>query len=176
MKLQSPLARRTLVLILALWIIISARAGAVVCSSDQAPAATLLIPYFEVDVSDAVCGGAAATNTIVNVTNATSAPTLVHVTLWTDMAVPALDFDIYLAGFDSQMIDLYEMFCSGILPSTGKAVSPHSPFSDPAVEFPNCNQTATIGDPPVYANPAISGAFQSHLRGWFTGVASPVRK
>jgi len=161
---------------LVLWLMIAVQAGAVVRSTDQAPAATLLIPYFEVEISDAVCGGAAATNTIVNVTTATSAPTLVHVTLWTDMAVPGLDFDIYLAGFDSQLIDLYEMFCSGVLPSTGKAVSPHSPFSDPAVEFPKCNHTATISDPPVFANPAIPVNFRNHLRGWFTGVASPVRK
>ncbi len=173
MEFRFSFVGRSLVCLLVTCVMITAQSGAVVCSTDQAPAATLLIPYFEVDVSAAVCAGSAGTNTIVNVTNAVSAPTLVHVTVWTDMAVPALDFDIYLAGFDSQMIDLHAMFCSGVLPSTGMAVSPHSPFSDSAVDFPGCSDTAVIGDAPVYANPAITAAFRDHLQAWFTGVESP---
>ncbi len=85
MNFRSLLTRGILICLLVAWVMIAAPVGAVVCSTDQAPAATLLIPYFEVDVSDAVCAGAAATNTIVNVTNAVSASILVHVTLWTDI-------------------------------------------------------------------------------------------
>jgi len=171
MEFQSSLVRRTVVCLLVMWVTIAAQAGAVVCSSDQAPAATLLIPYFEVDISN--CAGAVGTNTLVNFANATSAPTLVHVTVWTDMAFPAIDFDMYLAGFDSQQLDLHSVICAGVLPPTGKAVSPHSPFSDPAVEFPGCNQTATPGLQPVYDNPVITGSLLNRLQNGCTGLPLP---
>jgi hypothetical protein len=83
------------------------------CSSGARPAATLLIPYFEADVTDP--GGL---TTLFAVGNAGAVPALAHVVLWTDWGVPTLVFDIYLKKDDVQTVNLRDVF-AGRLPSTG---------------------------------------------------------
>lgn len=83
-------------------------ASAVTCTIDHKPAATLLLPYFQTSVSNAggniaptpFGGGLNGTDTLVTVVNASSAPTLAHVTVWNRRSVPVLDFNIGLTGFD----------------------------------------------------------------------------
>jgi len=83
-------------------------ASAVTCTIDHKPAATLLLPYFQTSVSNAggtiaptpFGGGLNGTDTLVTVVNASAAPTLAHVTVWTRRSVPVLDFNIGLTGFD----------------------------------------------------------------------------
>jgi len=140
---------------------------------DAVPAATLLIPYFQVDVSDEACDTSTGLTTLFSVNNASAAPTLAHVTAWTDWSVPALDFDIYLTGFDVQTINVRDWFCSGTLPTTGFAVSPVGPFSDPNIAYPACNNTTVVGSNPVWGAGAISVGFRNHLKAWFTGQQSP---
>lgn len=149
------------------------QAFAALDSVDTVPAATLLVPYFQVDVSDEACASSSGLTTLFSVNNASAAPTLAHVTVWTDQSVPALDFDIYLTGYDVQTLNVRDFFCSGNLPRTGFAVSNQGAFSDPNIAFPSCNNGTSNGADPVWGPGAISVSFREHLKAWFTGNASP---
>jgi hypothetical protein len=78
---------------------------------DIVPAATLLLPYFEVDLANPQ-----GVTTLFSVNNASAAPQLAHITLWTDMSRPTLDFTIYLTGYDVQTFNLGPLFRTGTLP------------------------------------------------------------
>ena len=93
------------------------------CTIDAVPAATLLLPYFEVDL-----GPDAAVTTLFSVNNASAAPTVAHVTLWTDFTIPTLDFDIFLTGYDVQTVNLRDLFQNGDVPVT--ADQARDPFDD----------------------------------------------
>src|SRR2546428_2934631 len=82
------------------------------CDIGTAPAATLLLPYFEVDFKSAQ--GAART-TLFTITNVSNLPQIVHVVIWTDWSFPALDFNIFLTGYDVQAINLYDIFARGVI-------------------------------------------------------------
>jgi hypothetical protein len=87
------------------------------CDIGVAPAATLLLPYFEVDITPNV---AAANTTLFTVTNVSRQPQIAHVTLWTDWSYPVLDFNIFLTGYDVQAINLYDIIARGqVAPLTG---------------------------------------------------------
>ncbi len=148
---------------------LTGQAFGTICAIDNVPAATLLIPYFEV----AGCDSTGAT-TFFSINNASATPALAHVTLWTDWSVPGIDFDVYLTGYDVQVIDVRAIFCDGRLPATGSHpdISPTGPFSI-FNTFPGCNASNVAGDPPVYPDPAISANFRAHLQAWFSGQASP---
>ena len=144
---------------------------------DDVPAATLLLPYFEVDLDNP--GGV---TTLFSVNNASATAQLAHVTVWSTWSVPVLDFDVYLTGYDVQNFNLYDILVEGLLPQTGSGTttaanepgSPLGSYSFPDVLFPNCNATTAPPVPPVYAIPAISPNFQAHLRALLTGKKSPV--
>jgi hypothetical protein len=76
------------------------------CDISVAPAATLLLPYFEVDVSKPP---AAARTTLFTIVNTSSSSQIARVTLWTDYAYPEMTFSISLTGFDTQSINLYDL-------------------------------------------------------------------
>lgn len=98
------------------------------CDIAQLPAATLLLPYFEVDLHDPN-----GETTLFSITNVTNVEQIAHVTLWTDLAYPVVTFDIYLTGYDVQSINLYDVIRNGqVAPArgTGSAVSPHGEYSD----------------------------------------------
>jgi hypothetical protein len=88
------------------------------CSGGPRPAATLLFPYFEVDLA-----GANGKTTLISVTNSGAQATLAHLVLWTDWGLPTLAFDLFLAGDDVQSINLRDLF-SGLLPVTGGGAFP----------------------------------------------------
>src|SRR5688572_14487267 len=67
------------------------------CDIGVYPAATLLLPIFDVDL--AAAAGAGET-TLFTITNVSSAPQIAHVTVWTDWSFPILDFNIFLTGYD----------------------------------------------------------------------------
>jgi hypothetical protein len=144
---------------------------------DDVPAATLLLPYFEVDLDNA-----AGITTLFSVNNASGAAQLAHVTVWSTWSIPVLDFDVYLTGYDVQSFNLRDILVDGILPQTGAGTttaandpgSPLGSYSFGDVAFPNCNPGSTPPAPPVYAVPAISTTFRSHLRALLTGRQSPV--
>src|SRR6266852_3740656 len=55
------------------------------CDISVSPAATLLLPFFEVDVAKPLD---AATNTIFTIVNTSRLPQIARVTIWTDYAYP----------------------------------------------------------------------------------------
>jgi hypothetical protein len=100
------------------------------CDVSYLPAATLLLPYFEVDPDD--IGGE---TTIFTVTNVGAFPQIARVTLWTDYAIPVLSFNIYLTGYDVQGINLRDVIVRGVVApddGTGTAVSPRGSLSKPS--------------------------------------------
>ncbi len=152
--------------------LVVAQSPANLCTLDSAPGATLLYPYFEVDVSDTACSSNGPLTTEISVRNEKSVPALLFVTVWSDWAVPVLGFHVYLAGQDTQTVDLKDIFCSGNLPSTGSATSNHGDFSDSPRAFPGCNDTTLPGDAPVYPPGVITGSQTEHLRAYLTGQQS----
>jgi len=87
-------------------------ARAEIGTADVTPAATLLLPYFEVDL-----GNANGITTLLSVNNASASAAVANVVLWTDWGVPSFGFNVYLTGYDVQTIDLRDIF-SGVLPVT----------------------------------------------------------
>lgn len=154
--------------ITALALVVSVPAFAARCDTDVVPAATLLFPWFELDLAEPN-----GRTTLFAITNHSAEPTLANVVLWTDFAIPTFSFEVYLAGWDIQTINLRDVLVHGRLPSTGSAVSPHGPVSAEPVAFAGCNATTTQGDPPVYADPAIAPALLAELRAFHTGACSP---
>lgn len=99
------------------------------CDIGVAPAATLLLPYFEVDLDDPT-----GETTLFTITNVSNVDQIAHVTLWTDYSFPVIDFNIYLTGYDVQAINLYDVIERGIIApdaGTGTAITKRGPFSDP---------------------------------------------
>jgi hypothetical protein len=90
------------------------------CDISVSPAATLLLPYFEVDIGKPV---ADATNTIFSLINTSRSRQLARVTLWTDYAHPALWFNVSLGPFDVEPISLYDVLVNGKLPITPSTAS-----------------------------------------------------
>lgn len=125
------------------------------------PAATLLLPYFE--VSGNHVDGFTPTFEVTLV-NTVDTPSLAHVTLWTDMSVPTLTFDIYLTGYDVETFDLNALFTDGTLPITTADGIPGD-FSEPNVDFPGCDTLL-----PVAALPA---SVVDYLRMAHSGQAIP---
>ena len=145
--------RFALVLMLASLLALGGQAFAEMCTIDAVPAATLLVPYFEVDLSSTD-----GRTTLFSVNNASAAPALAHVTLWTDWSQPSVDFDMFLTGYDVITVNMRDVF-NGIIPITADAasdptntISPHG--SNPGWDgsFPGCNSFF-----PFFQNPVITG-------------------
>src|SRR5688500_5655617 len=71
------------------------------CRTAEQPAATLLYPYFEVDLQRN--DGA---TTLISINNSSSSPVVARVVMWTDWGAPTLAFDVYLTGYDVQSLNL----------------------------------------------------------------------
>jgi len=98
------------------------------CDIKVGPAATLLLPYFEVDVN-----GTSGRTTLFTITNVTRYPQIAHVTLWTDWAYPVLTFNLFLTGYDVQAINLYDIIVRGIVsPPSGTASPRRHAQSEPS--------------------------------------------
>ena len=118
------------------------------CDISVQPAATLLLPYFEVDIEDA--GGE---TTLFTITNTSNVDQIAHVTLWTDYSFPVIDFNIYLTGYDVQAINLFDIISRGVIAptaGTGTLVTPkRGAFSDPnpALALAACDRLPGTLDP-----------------------------
>lgn len=122
------------------------------CDIGVTPAATLLLPYFEVETS-----GAAGTGptTLFTITNTSRFAQIAHVTLWTDWSIPVLDFNVFLTGYDVQSINLFDVIVRGYVAQnavSGTSSIPSttvSPIGSPSLITPS-----TIATPATTTNPA----------------------
>src|SRR5215208_6832586 len=147
--------------------LLSGPAFAVIGTIDAVPAATLLLPYFEVDVAHPN-----GMDTLFSINNAAADAVLAHVTIWTDQSVPAMAFDVYLTGYDVQTLSLRDLFVNGNVPTTASNgqdpqdhISPRGLVSRD-VDFASCS-----GLP--YSQPFVSVQLRAHLRAWLQGLSSP---
>ncbi|HEX7185948.1 MAG TPA: hypothetical protein VF756_29255 [Thermoanaerobaculia bacterium] len=178
----------TLCLALVSLLALGGQAMAEICTIDDVPAATLLLPYFEVDLANAN-----GITTLFSVNNASAAAAIAHITLWTDQSIPTLDFDVYLTGYDVQTINVRDIF-NGNLPRTadrgadsGDANSPSpppgttqaanvNPFTGPftpgvPTEFDFGGSSGPCVAP--YTNPVLDNFRITNLRAAHTGLNAP---
>ncbi|MCA9518442.1 MAG: hypothetical protein KC635_26085 [Myxococcales bacterium] len=103
----NSLARGAIAAAVALLASGQAPARAVVGTLDATPAATILVPYVEVDLTSPL-----GTTTLVTL-EAPLGAALVHATLWTDLGVPVLGFDLFLPAHGSQTLNLRDVLTTG---------------------------------------------------------------
>ena len=148
-------------------LLLPAAAGAVTCTVDAVPAATLLLPYFEVDLDDPN-----GLTTLFAVRNAAAEAVLAHVAVWSDLAVPVANFNVYLTGYDAQSFNLRDLLVHGSVPRTAASgqdpddtISPKGRLSEDAA-FPSCAGLL----PPA----PMSADLLAHLQSALTGRPSPL--
>jgi hypothetical protein len=167
---QEVVVRRTvscLVVLSALWV--PRAAPARTCTIDAVPAATLLLPYFEVDLDDPV-----GRTTLFSVSNASDQGILAHVVFWSDLSVPVLDFHIYLTGYDVESINLRDILVAGVLPRTapagldpGDQISPKGECCSGDIDFASCAGILPLPE-------KVPQSFIDHLQLSLTGELSPL--
>lgn len=111
------------------------------CDIGVVPAATLLLPVFEVDIVNPANVGV---NTVFTLTNVTDLPTIAHIVVWTDWSFPVLDFNIWLTGYDVQGLSLRDILgrpgtAATIPPTTAIAGGPSPRGSLSALNTANPN-------------------------------------
>lgn len=164
---RPPRSRGRVILWLALLLapLLAAPARAVICTVDAVPAATLLLPYFEVNLDDPN-----GLTTLFSVNNASATAVLAHAVVWSDLGVPVLNFTVYLTGYDVQTLNLRDLLVHGGLPRTASAgqdpldtLSPKGVYSQD-INFASCQQKL----PP----PPMSADELAHARAALTGGPS----
>ncbi|HJQ36165.1 MAG TPA: hypothetical protein VKB93_03405 [Thermoanaerobaculia bacterium] len=127
------------------------------CDTTNMPAATLLLPFFDVNIT-ATAGS--SDTTLFTITNVSSSPQIAHVTVWTDWSFPVLDFNIFLTGYDVQSINLYDVIARGVVAPGGPGTSSTNFGISPNVSETGVGFVATTGSAPDFndANPNFSGA------------------
>ncbi len=96
------------------------------CRVGDRPAATLLVPYFEIDLKDP-----SGRTTLISIGNTSEQPALAHVVIWTDCGLPVLNFSVYLGADALQSLNLRSIVVDGRLPVTGAGVEPFPGCSSP---------------------------------------------
>jgi len=147
------------------------------CDISLEPAATLLLPYFEVDFN---ASRAAAVQTIFTVQNVSAYPQIANVTLWTDWGFPAYNFSIFLTGYDVQPVNLYDVFATGALPVTSSSTTVPlnpTPGSQPQGNAANPNflpgaAAACAGTPFALSPPLLQDLRLLFTTGTSSGVCS----
>lgn len=138
------------------------------CLRGVEPAASLLIPYFEVDTESFE-----GITTLVALSNTLAEPVLAKVVLWSDWALPVGSFHVYLTGFDVETFNLRDVL-KGQLPKTGFETSPEGNRSDPNVPFPGCDPDDVSGTvDAAFVGPALLG--QEVAGGCWSGPDHPER-
>jgi len=152
--------------------------------ASSAPAATLLLPYFEVDFTSSQ---ATARTTLFTIVNTSDLPQIAHVVVWTDWSFPALDFNIFLTGYDVQGINMYDIFAratiapgavSGTSGTSSNTKVPSNPTagSQPAPNDANPNITSLAGCgnlPGTFSQALLTDLQLIFTKGSGTGAAVP---
>lgn len=123
------------------------------CDIAAFPAATLLLPYFQVDIHSS---DQQAQTTLFTVTNVGAAPQIANVTIWTDYAYPVLTFDLFLTGYDVQSINLRDVLVRGTIGATSSG-SQTGGYSKGNRDNPNFLEgaEAACANPPHLVAPEI---------------------
>jgi hypothetical protein len=163
--------KRLLVFAVCLLIASAASAGSSInnddtCDIKVGPAATLLLPYFEVDVF-----GNSGQTTLFTITNVSRYPQIAHVTLWTDWAVPVFTFNIYLTGYDVQSINLTEVLIRGVIASPNGTTDATQPGALSSAGSPNLGAAPNCGNNPGVVPAAAMALVRKALT---TGMAPPI--
>jgi len=147
------------------------QASAVICTIDEVPAATLLLPYFEVDLSTCAASPNPGTTTLFSINNASATAVLAHVTLWSDLSFHVLDFNVYLTGYDVQTINLCDVL-NGHLPQTASAgQDPGDTISPKGSKSQDINFASCSGQLPI---PALSAGVVGYIQAALTGKPNPL--
>ena len=150
--------------------------------------AALLLPYFEVDLTNP--SGMDTIFTINNMgsttfysgTGSSQGPTaiLAHVAIWSDLGVPVFNFNIYLTGLGVARVDMRSVLM-GTLPQSASAgqdptdtISPKGSLSQD-INFASCNAVSYV--PPINSwaklpPGALTAAQIANLQTSLTGQAS----
>ena len=142
------------------------------CDIGPYPAATLLLPYFEVDIHAPTT---TAVNTIYTVVNTSKYPQIVRSTIWTDLGYPVAWFDSFLTGYDLLSVSLYEVIARGRFPMTTADTTPGSASAANSAN-PNmrvdkfCSQFSGS----VIIDPALSRLQRQLTDGWRDDPDCPV--
>jgi hypothetical protein len=151
---------------------IAAPASAITCTIDHKPAATLLVPYFQVAVSAGtatppqVIGTAPGldfADTFMTVLNASAEPELAHVTVWNRRSLPVLDFNIALTGFDSISWSMAQVLAGNLPNNPSYDANACKDLSGPGrfVKFPGSASSNDASASTQYVNPVFTDfAFQ----------------
>ncbi|HEX4965438.1 MAG TPA: hypothetical protein VF173_31800 [Thermoanaerobaculia bacterium] len=136
------------------------------CSLDNVPAATVLLPYFEVDLDHPN-----GKTTLFSLNNASATAVVTNVVVWTDLGVPTLSFPVYLTGYDVQTFNLRDLF-NGALPQTAsRGQDPQDLLSPKGTYSQDVNFASCTGILPL---PPLPASFVAHLRAAHTGKASAI--
>lgn len=130
------------------------------------PGSTLLLPYFEVNLDSAK-----DINTIFSISNASATAILAHTTIWSDMGVPVLAFDVYLTGYDTERIDLRSVLLGNVPVTASDGQDPADTISPQGERSQDINFASCSGTIPYTA---LSAGMVAHLRAALTGNPSPV--
>lgn len=142
-------------------------AQAVIGTIDNVPAATMLLPYFEVEIDYAD-----GKTTLFSINNASASAALAHVMIWSDLSVHVFDFMVYLTGYDVVTINLRDILVHGLVPITASdgqdpfdTISPQGPISQD-INFASCNN--------FFPLPEVPQVLVEHMQAALTGEFSPV--
>ena len=164
LRLSESIRRCGIALLLLLSLCPLHKAHAVIGTLDNVPAATLLYPYFEVDLSNA-----SGKTTVIGVHNTSATAILGRVTIWSNTGVPIYDFNVYLTGYDSQSFDMRAVL-NGSLPQTASAgQDPTDTISPKGTKSQDINFASCTGQLPYGT---VSASFVADLQAMLTGKAS----
>lgn len=134
------------------------------CGLTDQPAATVLLPYFEVDLENPQ-----GRNTLFSVSNVYTRATLAHAVMWTNLGIPILSFDLVIPAEGVRTMSVRNLI-QGNLPSTSPPSMPPSgifesckdPLANPAVDVGLLTSLLTGGPHPddglCYASVVEDGA------------------
>lgn len=151
-------------------------ANAATRAIDNPSGATLLLPYFEADLSNPN-----GPQTILQLENTSATAVLANVTLWTDLGIPTQNFTLYFVGYDNLTLDLRLLFKNGTVPVTASAgqdptnlISPRGPISQD-INFASCSGTLPPAPLPAATLTGLRAAHTGQASGLFGNqcVASP---
>ena len=138
--------------------------------SSNRPGATLLLPYFEVDLNNPQ-----GMTTLFSINNSSATAVLSHITVWSDMGIPVFAFNLYQTGYDATPINMRDIL-NGTIPVSASAGqdpsdsgSPFTGISNKGIFSQDINFASCTGQLPYAGVPAD---YVAYMKAALTGQAS----